>query len=65
MRIGRPRKPIILADEERKYMESLLRKGSTPQKIARRVKIILMSADDIPNIEIGKRFGITQQTVSR
>ena len=64
MRTGRPRKPIILADEERKYMESLLRKGSTPQKIARRVKIILMSADDIPNIEIGKRLGITQQTVS-
>ena len=65
MRTGRPRKPIILADEERKYMESLLRKGSIPQKIARRGKIILMSADDIPNIEIGKRFGITQQTVSR
>jgi len=64
MPAGRPRKKLELNEKERDYLEKLVRSGNTPQKLAKRAQMLLMSADDVSNTEIAKEVGTTHQTVS-
>ncbi|HSW62925.1 MAG TPA: helix-turn-helix domain-containing protein, partial [Dissulfurispiraceae bacterium] len=63
MKTGRPKKPLILNDEERKQLESILSSRSLPVTIVRRACIILCSADNMPNDKIAGKLGVTPYTV--
>ena len=46
-------------------MEQLVRNGNTSQKVALRVRIVLLSADGVPTGEIMRRLGTSTPTISR
>lgn len=58
-----PAPPLKLTDEERRELERLVANGRTPQKLARRVRVILLAADGIPNTQIAARVGVSRPTV--
>ena len=57
---------ISLAPEGREKLESLLRAGSTPQVLAKRIQIVLRAAkpDDPSNVQISGELGCNRHTVS-
>ena len=57
---------ISLAPEGREKLESLLRAGSTPQALAKRIQIVLRAAkpDDPSNVQISGELGCNRHTVS-
>ncbi len=63
MKTGRPKEPIVLTDEEREQLEAIERSRSMPAGIVRRAKIILYSADGIPNADIAERLDVSPYTV--
>lgn len=63
MKTGRPKEPIVLSKEEREQLEAIQRSRSLPAGIVRRAKIILSSADGIPNADIAKRLDVSPFTV--
>ncbi len=63
MKTGRPKEPIVLTKEERQQLEAIQRSRSMPAGIVRRAKIILYSADGIPNANIGKALDASPFTV--
>ena len=58
--------PVVLTDEQRRDLEALTRAASTPQSLARRVKIVLRAADaDKPtNGRIAAEVGCSFDTVT-
>ena len=65
MKTGRPRKPIILTDEEHEQLASIVRSHSIPYGLVTRAKIILMTAENIPNSEIAEKLSLSTQSVSK
>lgn len=62
--MARPYAPEIeLSDEERAELERRLRAHTTPQQQAVRARILLLAAEGLPNREIGKRLGLSRNTV--
>ena len=59
--------PIILAQNARADLHTLIRAHSTPQSLALRARIVLRSADcDRPsNLKISREFGCDNHTVSK
>ena len=55
MRTGRPRKPIVLSDEEHEQLTSIVRSHSLPHGLVTRAKIILMTVEGIANSEIAEK----------
>ena len=60
---GRPKKPIILSDEEREQLSAIVNSRSLPHGLVRRARIILLAAEGISNNTIGERVGVSHQTV--
>lgn len=58
-------KPLRLSAKERELLEGFARAGSTPQKIALRVHIILGSADGTANHRLAGELGTSRPTVLR
>ena len=59
-----PPAPALWLDaNQRKRLEFLARAGATPQKIALRVRVILLAGDGMPNNAIAARLGIGRPTV--
>jgi transposase len=56
---------IALTDEERKTLEKWSRGRSTPARLVKRAKIILLAAEGQMNRDIGAQVGTDQQTVTR
>ncbi|MCA9262639.1 MAG: helix-turn-helix domain-containing protein [Planctomycetales bacterium] len=56
---------IVLDDDDREELESLVRAGSTPQSFAFRAKLVLRAADDDGpcNRQIAAEFGCSNDTV--
>jgi len=65
MRTGRPRKPVILSDEERETLVTWTARRKTAQALALRARIVLMAADGVNNKSVASQLGITPQTVGR
>ena len=65
MRTGRPKEPLVLSDEERAQVESFASSRSLPHGLVRRAKIILLSADGMPNTDIAHRLALTGNTVGK
>ena len=58
-----PAPALKLTVEERGELERLAANGRTPQKLARRVRVILLAADGVANMQIAARVGISRPTV--
>ena len=55
----------IVSEADRGKLARLAQGRATPQKVALRARIILLSADGIPTSEIMERLGTTTPTISR
>ena len=60
---GRPKKPIILSDEEREQLTAIANSRSLPHGLVRRASIVLLGADGISNNSIAERVGVSRQSV--
>ena len=57
--------PIVLSDDQRRALEGLRRGHTTPQQVALRARIILLSDDGVGVREIARRVGVWPKTVRR
>ena len=65
-RTGRPKKPLILTDEERETLERWARRPKSPQSLALRSKIVLACADPgVTNQAVAAALGVNQVTVGK
>lgn len=62
---GRPRVRIILTENERDALEAMLRKPSLGQSMALRAKIVLLCAQDLPDLRVATQIGVTHATVGK
>ncbi len=58
-------KPLTLSECERSELEKLLNRGSTPQQIALRAKIILLADKGSNNRDIGRELNISRKMARR
>lgn len=64
-RIGRPPVEIQVTPEERQALEAILRRKTTSQQLAKRVRIVLGCADGLSNTAIGQQVGMSKQGVGK
>ena len=57
--------PLHLSRKERELLEGFVRAGTTPQKIALRIRIVLGSADGVANHRLAAELGTSRPTVLR
>jgi transposase len=58
-----PAEAVKLTTEERDELERLVMNSRTPQKLARRARVIVLAADGVANMEIVTRTGVSRPTV--
>lgn len=59
-----PRPPeVTLSSRQRAILERLARRATSPQRLVRRVAIILAAADGANNDQIARRLGLARETV--
>ncbi len=59
-----PKPPVVeLSPEEHQLLETLVRRHSTPQQLARRGRIILSAAAGLNNSQIAREVGLDTDTV--
>lgn len=63
--MGRRAGKIILSEQERGELESLVRTHSMAQHLVLRARIILLAADGLSVIETAERLGVWRKTVSK
>ena len=56
---------VTLSARQRKILERLVRDGKTPQRLALRCRIVLMSADGLNNREQARKLGVDHQRTRR
>lgn len=54
---------IQLSSTERRELDSLLRRHSTPQQLALRARIVLAAADGLNNSQVVRQLGVSRDTV--
>jgi transposase len=58
-----PKPPAIaLTEEERRGLEALVRRRTTPQQVAVRARLILAAADGLNNAQVARREGVDVET---
>lgn len=65
MRTGRPKKPVILSDQEHEQLTSIVRSRSLPHGLVTRAQIVLMAAEGVISNEIAKKVGLSAQSVCK
>ena len=63
MRKGPKPAELQLSKEERKELEAMVRRHSTPQQLAKRGRMILGAAEGKRNVEIARELGVSVDTV--
>src|SRR5260221_2141279 len=61
---GRPKAPLVLADEERLHLKAVANSGSLAQGVVMRARLILLAADRLANSAIANKPDLSQQSVS-
>jgi transposase len=56
MRTGRPRKPLILTNEERERLDSLAHRARSQPLLARRARVVLGSAEGLDNKSVARKL---------
>jgi hypothetical protein len=62
MRTGRPKKPVILSDQEHEQLTSIVRSRSLPHGLVTRAQIVLMAAEGVISNEIAKKVGLSRES---
>ncbi|HEY2728434.1 MAG TPA: helix-turn-helix domain-containing protein [Polyangia bacterium] len=57
--------PLSLTSEQRRELEELASQRSLKQGHARRVRVVLLAADGVAGVEIGRRLSLSEFAVSR
>lgn len=65
MRQGRRTPPLLLTEEERNALQSLIRRPTCPQALALRARVILLCAQGHSNTETAAELHITIQTAGK
>ena len=55
MRTGRPKRPLILTDEEQERLESLAHRARSQAVLARRARVVLACAEGLDNKAVAKK----------
>lgn len=56
---------VVIGEKDRVELSRLIRDGKTPQKVALRARIVLLSADGVSTGEIMRQLGTSTPTISR
>ena len=56
MRIGRPKRPLVLSEEEQGQLESLAHRVRSPPALARRARVVLACAEGLDNKRVAKQL---------
>jgi transposase len=62
---GRPKRDLVLTEEERETLERWTRRPTTAQALALRCRIVLACADGGTNVEVAARLGVYDDTVGK
>lgn len=65
--LTRPAAPdfaLSLTTRDRRLLEGWVRSGLTPQRVARRARIILLCAEGLPDREVSRRLDVHRHTVA-
>src|SRR5438309_2746090 len=65
MRTGRPRKPLILSEEERERLQSVAHRARSQSLLARRARVVLASADGLDNKSVARKLRISLGMVGK
>jgi len=65
MNMGRPKKLLVLTEEEREKLQMIAHRPKTSQNMALRARIVLGCAEGITNQEVARRLGVTGVTVGK
>lgn len=65
MRTGRPKRTVILTDEERRRLESLAHRSRSAPHVARRARIVLTCAEGTDSKVVARRLHVTPATVCK
>jgi len=63
--VGRPKKPLILTEEERELLLGYTRRGKTSQQLALRARIVLACAEGKDNQDVARELGLCDATVCK
>jgi transposase-like protein len=56
--------PLSITDGERAELQRRVRAHTTPQRAAKRARVVLLAADGVPNRQIATLVGMNQHTVA-
>src|SRR3954454_14179356 len=56
--------PLVITPEERAELQRRVRAHTTPQRAAKRARIVLLAADGLPNRQIAPLVGMNEHTVA-
>ncbi len=56
--------PLVITDKERSELQRRVRAHTTPQRAAKRARVVLLAADGVPNRQIAPIVGMNQHTVA-
>jgi transposase len=57
--------PLVLSDEQRREIESIAQDEASPTRAARQARALLLAAQGVSAAEVGRRCGVTAETVRR
>ncbi len=65
MRTGRPKKPLVLRNEEREKLQQWAKRPKTAQRLALRSRIVLSCGEGLSNQAVARQCGVSTHTVSK
>ena len=65
MRTGRPRKTLILSEEERERLQSVAHRARSQSLLARRARVVLASADGLDNKSVARKLRVSLGMVGK
>src|SRR3954467_2559523 len=65
MRTGRPRKPLILSEEERERLQSVAHRARSQALLARRARVVLACAEGLDNKAVARKLRVSLGMVGK
>jgi transposase len=65
MRTGRPKRPLILTDEERERLQTLAHRARSQSVLARRARVVLACAEGLANEAVAKKLRCSKGMVGK
>jgi putative transposase len=63
--LGRPKRPLVLAEDERSQLKSIASSRSLPHGLVQRARLVLMAADGLSNAAIAEKLQLSRQSVCK